>query len=124
MYKVIGSLKILLSLIEVKEGDEMRRKSSMPYGETTILSLQNITAETKFQIIAKVKEINQMKIIITDDREDLEIYIEGEEISDLEIGETLIVFGKKSASGIIKEHIVRSNLDWDLYQKTRALESR
>ena len=120
----MGSLKILLSLIEVKEGDEMRRKSSMPYGETTILSLQNITADTKFQIIAKVKDINQTKITVTDDREDLEIYIEGEELSDLEIGEIIIIFGKKSTSGITKEHIIKSNLDWDLYQKTRALESK
>ncbi len=118
----MGSLIILPILIEVKEGDEMRRKSSMPYGETTILSLQNITDDTKFQIIAKVKNINQRKITITDDREDLELNIEGEELPDLEIGEIIIVFGKKSASGIIKEHIIRSNLDWDLYQETRALE--
>ena len=120
----MGSLKILHSLIEVKEGDEMKRKSSMPYGETTILSLQNITADTKFQIIAKVKDINPPKIIITDDREDLEFNIEGEELPDLEIGETIIIFGEKSVSGIIKEHIIKSNLDWGLYQKTRALESK
>jgi len=120
----MGSLKKLPSLIEVKEGDEMRRKSSIPYGEITILSLQNMTVDTKFQIIAKVKHINQTKITITDDCDDLEIYIEGEELPDLEIGEIIIVFGKKSASGIIKEHIIKSNLDWDLYQKTRALESK
>ena len=118
------SLKTPLSFIEVKEGDEMRRKFSIPYGETTILSLQNVTADTKFQIIAKVKSFNQTKITITDGHEDLELNIEGEELPDLEIGEVVIVFGEKSDSGIVKEHIIRSNLDWGLYQKTRELESK
>ena len=102
----------------------MRRKSSIPYGETTILSLQNIVADTKFKLIAKVKNLNQTKITITDDKEDLELNIEGEEIPELEIGEIVIIFGTKSESGVIKERIIRSNLDWGLYQKTRELESK
>ena len=120
----MASLKIPLSLIEVKEGDKMRRKSSIPYGETTILSLQNIAVDAKFQIVAKVKSINQTKLTITDDHEDLELNIEREELPDLEIGEIVIVFGEKSDSGIVKERIIRSNLDWGLYQKTRELESK
>lgn len=102
----------------------MRRKSSIPYGETTILSLQNIAADTKFQLIAKVKNVDQTKITITDNHENLELNIEGEELPDLEIGDTVIVFGEKSDSGIVKERIIRSNLDWGLYQKTRELESK
>ncbi|MFX0122262.1 MAG: hypothetical protein ACFFAE_01380 [Candidatus Hodarchaeota archaeon] len=102
----------------------MRRKSSIPYGETTILSLQNITTDTKFQLIAKVKNINQNKITITDDHENLELNIEGEELSDLKPGDIVVVFGKKSDSGINKEQIIKSNLDWGLYQRTRELESR
>lgn len=100
----------------------MRRKFPIPYSETTILSLQNIAADTKFQIIAKVKSFDQTEITITDDHEDLELNIEGEELPDLEIGEVVIVFGEKSDSGIVKERIIRSNLDWALYQKTRELE--
>ncbi len=102
----------------------MRRKSSIPYGETTILSLLNIASGTSFQLIAKVKNANQAKVIVTDDKEDLEIEIEEEELSDLEVGEIIIVFGEKLDSGIKKEHIIKLNLDWDLYWKTRELELR
>ncbi|MHA2243456.1 MAG: hypothetical protein ACXADY_00655 [Candidatus Hodarchaeales archaeon] len=102
----------------------MRRKSSIPYGETTILSLLNITSGTKFQLFAKVKKANQAKVTITDDNEDLEIEIEEEELSDFEVGDTIIVFGEKLDSGIKKEHIIKLNLDWDLYLKTRELELR
>lgn len=102
----------------------MRRKSSIPYGETTILSLLNIASGTSFQLIAKVKNVNQAKVTVTDDKEDLEIEIEEEELSDLEVGEIIIVFGEKLDSGIKKEHIIKLNLDWDLYWKTRELELR
>ena len=102
----------------------MRRKSLIPFGETTILSLLSTTAGIKFQLIAKVKNTNQSKIIITDDHEDLELETEGEELSDLKVGETVIVFGEKLDSGIKKEHILRLNLDWELYRKTRELELR
>lgn len=102
----------------------MRRKSLIPFGETTILSLLSTTAGIKFQSIAKVKNTNQSKIIITDDHEDLELETEGEELSDLKVGETVIVFGEKLDSGIKKEHILRLNLDWELYRKTRELELR
>lgn len=102
----------------------MRRKSPIPYGETTILSLLNIASGTKFQLITKVKNANQSKVTVTDDNEDLEIEIEEEELSDLEVGETIIVFGEKLDSGIKKEHIIKLNLDWDLYWKTREFELR
>ncbi len=102
----------------------MRRKFSVPYDETTILSLHNIAVDTKFQLIAKVKNINQTKITITDDHENLELNIEGEELPGLETGDIVIVFGKKLDSGIKKERIIKSNLDWGLYQKTRELEAK
>ena len=113
-----------INITQLKEGDEMRRKSPIPYGETTILSLLNIASGTKFQLITKVKNANQSKVTVTDDNEDLEIEIEEEELSDLEVGETIIVFGEKLDSGIKKEHIIKLNLDWDLYWKTREFELR
>ncbi len=100
----------------------MRRKSSIPYEETTLLSLSNTTVDTKFQLVAKVKNVDQMKITVTDDNEDLEITIEGEELPDLKAGDSIIIFGEKSDSEIKKERIIKLNLDWDLYKQTREIE--
>lgn len=100
----------------------MRRKSLIPYEETTLLSLSNTTVDTKFQLVAKVKNVDQMKITVTDDNEDLEITIEGEELPDLKAGDSIIIFGEKSDSEIKKERIIKLNLDWDLYTQTREIE--
>ncbi|MHA2223690.1 MAG: hypothetical protein ACXAC8_00555 [Candidatus Hodarchaeales archaeon] len=102
----------------------MRRKSLIPYGETSILSLSNMTYGTKFQFTAKVRKINQMKIVIADDHDELEIDIDEEVPSDLKIGETIIVFGEKLKSGFKKEKIVKLRIEWDLYTRTRDLELR
>lgn len=102
----------------------MRRKSSIPYSETTILSLLNMTTDTKFQVIAKVKQVNENKILITDNHEDLELSLKGEELPHLDVGETVIVFGEKIDSEIKKERILTLKLDWDLYLKTQEIESR
>ncbi|MFX0185936.1 MAG: hypothetical protein ACFE95_22860 [Candidatus Hodarchaeota archaeon] len=102
----------------------MRRKSLIPYSETTILSLLNMTTDIKFQVIAKVKLVSENKILISDNHEDLELSIEGEELPHLDIGETIIVFGEKKDSEIKKERILRLKLDWDLYLKTQEIESR
>ncbi|MFX0173019.1 MAG: hypothetical protein ACFE9L_13990 [Candidatus Hodarchaeota archaeon] len=102
----------------------MRRKLSIPYSETTILSLLNMSSDTKFQFIAKVKDVNESKITVTDNLEELELSIEGEKISNLNVGETVIVFGEKKDSKINKEQIIKLNIDWDLYLKTQEIESR
>ena len=102
----------------------MKRKSFIYFGETTILSLSNLTTGTKFQVVAQIKDIDLPRITITDDYDDLEISIEGEKLSGLEVGETVIFFGEKIESGVKKERILTLNCDWNLYQKTRELESR
>lgn len=102
----------------------MRRRTEISYGETTILSLQNITIGSKVQIIANVKTVDQSNITVTDGLEDLEIGIEGEELSNLRVGETVIIFGKKHDTGLEIDHIKTLNLDWNLYQKMWKLESR
>lgn len=102
----------------------MRRKSSLPYGETTIMSLLNISSGTKFQLIAKVKNVTQTKILVTDDFEDFELNIKGLEHPDLEVGEIIIIFGEKLDSEIRNERLLKLNLDWDLYKKTREIELR
>ncbi|MFX1286151.1 MAG: hypothetical protein ACFFB5_21080 [Promethearchaeota archaeon] len=100
----------------------MRRKSSIPYEETTVLSLLSLTADIKFQLIAKVKSVDQKKIIVTDDHEDLEIPLEEEEMIDFKAGDTITIFGEKLDSKIKREHIIKLNLNWDLYQQTREIE--
>ena len=100
----------------------MRRKSLIPYQETTILSINNFSPGTKFLLIAKVKDVIQEKITVTDDHEDLEFIIDEEELSDITVGKTVVVFGEKSDSAIKKERIIGLNLDWDLYLKTREFE--
>ncbi len=102
----------------------MRRRSSLPYGETTIMSLLNIPSGTKFQLIAKVKNVTQTKILVSDDFEDLELNIEGLEHPDLEAGEIIILFGEKLDSEIRNDRLLKLNLDWDLYKKTREIELR
>jgi hypothetical protein len=106
------------------EGNAMRRKLSIPYSETTILSLLNMSSDTKFQFIAKVKDVNESKITVTDNHEELELSIEEENITNLNVGETIIVFGEKKGSKINKEQIIKLNIDWDLYLKTQEIESR
>jgi hypothetical protein len=100
----------------------MRRKSSVPYGETTIMALLNMPSGTKFQLIAKVKNVSGTKILVTDDYEDLELNIEGSELPDLEIGETILIFGEKSDSEIRNDQLLKLNLEWDLYKNTRKIE--
>ncbi|MFX0050868.1 MAG: hypothetical protein ACFFAJ_03380 [Candidatus Hodarchaeota archaeon] len=102
----------------------MRRKLTIPYSETTIMVLVNLTSDTKFLFIAKVKDINESKITVTDNLEELELSIEGEILSNLDVGETIIVFGEKKDSIIRKEHIMKLNIDWNLYFKTQEIESR
>ncbi|MFW9778742.1 MAG: hypothetical protein ACFFE8_07785 [Candidatus Heimdallarchaeota archaeon] len=101
----------------------MRRKTLVPYGETTILALKNMASETDFRLIAKIKEIREGILLLTDDHEEIDISVEGIELPDLEVGNVVIVFGKKTSSGILGSQILWSNLDWKLYTETRELES-
>ena len=102
----------------------MRRKATVPYGETSILSLANITAGTKFQFIAKIIDISQTVITVSDDHEKMDFTVSEEELADLDVGEIIIVFGEKTETGIQKDQILKLNLDWGLYVKTRDLESK
>jgi hypothetical protein len=102
----------------------MRRQTSIPYEETTLLSLHNMATGTKFQLISRIKAIKQNVISLTDNNEDLDLMVENEELSDLNIGQLIVVFGEKTDTGFTTVKIVKSNLDWDLYRRTRELESR
>ena len=88
------------------------------------MSLSNLTVGAKFQVVAQIKNIDPEVITITDNYNDLEISIEGETLSGLEVGETIIFFGEKIESGVNVERILPLNCDWSLYWKTRDLESR
>ncbi|MFW9856098.1 MAG: hypothetical protein ACFFFG_13670 [Candidatus Thorarchaeota archaeon] len=101
----------------------MRRKTLVPYGETTILALKNIASDMDFQLVAKIKEIREGVLLLTDDHEEIYISVEGIELPNLEVGNIVIAFGKKTSSGILGSQILRSNLDWKLYGETRELES-
>lgn len=101
----------------------MKRKILAPYGETTILALRNISSDTDFQFVAKIKEIRGVSLLLADDHEDLDLSVAGIALPDLEVGNTVIVFGKKTNSEIKISQILKSNLDWGLYVKTRELEA-
>ncbi|MFX0084531.1 MAG: hypothetical protein ACFFAU_02560 [Candidatus Hodarchaeota archaeon] len=102
----------------------MRRRTSIPYGEVTLLSLHNMATGTKFQLISRIKAIKQNIISLTDNSEDLDVIVEDEELSDFNMGQLVIIFGEKTEDGFKTIKIIKSNLDWDLYCRTRELESR
>jgi len=102
----------------------MRRKSTIPYEETSLLSLQNMTSGSKFQLVTKIIDKKQNIVSLTDDHDKLEVVIENNDLSGLEVGETIIIFGEKTDSSFIPIKIIKSNIDWGLYCKTRELESR
>ena len=104
--------------------NEMRRKSTIPFEETSLLSLQNMTSGTKFQLVTRINDKKQNTVSLTDDHDELEVVIENNDLSGLEVGETIIIFGEKTDSSFIPIKIIKSNLDWGLYCKTRELESR
>jgi hypothetical protein len=104
-------------------GEQMRRKILVPYGETTILALKNMSSDTDFQFVAKITEIQEGNLLLADDHDNIDISVEGIGLPDLEVDNTVIVFGKKENSEIIVSQILKSNLDWGLYVKTRELES-
>ncbi len=102
----------------------MRRRTSIPYSEVTLLSLHNMATGTKFQVISRIKAIKQNIISLTDNNEDLDIMVENEKLSDFNIGQLIIIFGEKTDDGFKTIKIIKSNLDWDLYCRTRELESK
>jgi len=87
------------------------------------MALLNMTSDTKFQFIAKIVEINEEQIKVSDGSEDINLYSIHEKLVDLDIGDTVIVFGEKINSKIKEDRILRINLEWDLFQKTREFES-
>ncbi|MHA1972206.1 MAG: hypothetical protein ACTSW1_04385 [Candidatus Hodarchaeales archaeon] len=102
----------------------MKRKSRMPYGETSLLSLRNLTPGTKFQCIVRLKRITEEKVLLSDEHEEIEIPWEKSEELQGKEEKVLLLFGKVDESGIIPEKILETNLDWDLYNKVREFESR
>ena len=116
--------KLKFFCINPLEGLYVRRKSIIPYGEVSILSLGNLTPGTKFQLYAKVKSVSESLINISDDYEEFEFKFHPEMPNDLSSDEVILLFGHKADSEIVIEKILKTNLDWELYRKTRELESQ
>lgn len=100
----------------------MKRKSLMPYGETTLLSLTNLTTETKFRCLVKLNKINKGTIQVTDDHGELEIEIDN--INDFNEGDIAILFGEIQESRIKINKLLKTNLDWELYFKMKEEVSK
>ena len=102
----------------------MKRKSLMPFGETTLLSLTNLTTDTKFRCLVKLKEIEKEKIQVTDDHGELEIEIDINNIKDFNEGDIAILFGEIQESRIKIIKLLKTNLDWELYFKMKEEVSK
>ncbi len=83
-----------------------------------------MSTDTKFQFIAKVIEIDEKQIKVSDGSEDISILLKHDNLLNLNIGDIIIVFGEKVNTKIEEEHILKLNLDWDLFQKTQECESQ
>jgi hypothetical protein len=97
----------------------MRRKLPIPYEETTILSLQNMSNGTKFQLISQIKSVDKNTISITDGNEEFTFEVDQKMLFDLKADEIVNIFGVKIETDYDIIRIIRSNLDWNLYKKTR-----
>jgi hypothetical protein len=100
----------------------MKRISQVPYEEVSILSLPNITPGTKFQLFAKIKEFNDNNLLLTDEINDFSFSFETVDFPNIEIGDLVLVFGRKEEDDIELVKIIKMNLDWTLFTKTRNLE--
>ncbi|MHA1994275.1 MAG: hypothetical protein ACW97Z_07025 [Candidatus Hodarchaeales archaeon] len=100
----------------------MSRTSIRPYEEITILSLANITDETKFQFFCKIKEKEDAYIILTDDNSEYKFTLTEEKFVDVHMGDILLAFGQKKGEEMNLEKLMKLNLDWSLLVKTRAIE--
>ncbi|MHA1968236.1 MAG: hypothetical protein ACW964_10585 [Candidatus Hodarchaeales archaeon] len=102
----------------------MRRKLPIPYEETTILSLQNMSNGTKFQLISQIKSVDKNTISITDGNEEFTFEVDQKMLFDLKADEIVNIFGVKIETDYDIIRIIRSNLDWNLYKNTREIESK
>jgi len=96
----------------------------MPYGETTLLSLTNLTTDTKFRCLVKLIEFKNGIARITDDHEELKIEIGAELIKNFNEGDIIFLFGEIQESGIKINKILKTNLDWELYYKMKEEVSK
>jgi hypothetical protein len=88
------------------------------------MALLNMATDTKFQFIAKVIEISEKHVNVTDGSEEISILLMHEDHVNLKAGDIVIVFGEKVNSKIQEDHILKLDLDWDLFKKTQEYESR
>ncbi len=100
----------------------MSRTSIRPYEEITILSLANITDETKFQFFCKIKEKEDAYVILTDDNSEYKFTLTEEKFVDVHMGDIVLAFGQKKGEEMNLEKLMKLNLDWSLLVKTRAIE--
>jgi len=100
----------------------MGRKSIRPYEEITILSLGNITNETKFQLFCKIKAKEEAYIILSDDHSESKFSLKDKKFLDVHIGDVVMAFGQKNGEEMYLDKLIKLNLDWSLLVKTRALE--
>ena len=101
------------------------------YPIAIILFLISIFVPTPYRFIIWIFAFLEMMLLplIFSARGERGEYMSGIDIASSSLRErfklfTIIVFGEKLDSGIKKEHIIKLNLDWELYWKTREIELR
>ena len=100
----------------------MSRTSIRPYEEITVLSLANIASGTKFQCFCKIKEKEDAYVVLSDDKSEHKFIFEENLLVDVEIGDIVLAFGQKEESGMNLEKVIKLNLDWSLFVKSRVVE--
>jgi hypothetical protein len=106
------------------EGIQMKRTSSIPYEEITLLSLTSIAPETKFQLYGRIKELGNDYIVINDNNLEHKFSVGDLVIPKIEAGNIILIFGQKNDSGVKLEKILKMSFDWDHLKRIRALEEK
>jgi hypothetical protein len=112
----------ILSEIIIQERSMLIRTSIRPYEEITILSLDNLTSERKFQLFCKIKEKEDAYITISDEKAEYKFTSEGVDLEDINIGDIALIFGRKEDTSIKLEKLIKLNLDWFLLMKAKTIE--
>ncbi len=108
--------------IRVLERSMLHRTSIRPYEEITILSLDSLASETKFQLFCKIKEKEDAHIILSDEKAEYKFASKDLDLEDIDVGDTILVFGQKEEDNINLEKLIKLNLDWSLLVKARTIE--
>ena len=106
------------------EGKFMKRITKIPYEEISILSLKGITSNTKFQVFGEVMGFNDKEISLSDETDTFTFPTEGLDCPEIDLGNTVLIFGQKEDSELKLDKIMKLNVEWSLFNRLRVQERR